>query len=68
MTDNVNVSPILLAAVANLDTGQLYELARGLMLSDLDKQKLLDLLFAELDERSKSARDSETPLPAWTQE
>lgn len=69
MTDEkTTIHPILLSAIADMSSGQLYELTRGLMLSDVDKQTLLNLLFDELDRRKKLALDSGTLFPALAQE
>ncbi len=68
---NTNASPVLLAAIAAISTGQLYDLARGLMLSSLDDKVFLDLVLADLDQRAKEAREALNSMPerpSWAQE
>lgn len=63
----MTIHPVLQDVIDNLSTGQIYELARGLTLSDLDKQALLDYLFDEL-KRRREANEGGSQFPALNQE
>lgn len=54
------ISDVLQTAIADLPTGTLYELTRGLMLSTCTREALLEYLLAELDQRAKVAREAST--------
>lgn len=55
------IHEVLQAAITDLSTGTLYELARGLMLSTCDREALLKALYDELDKRAEAARAKLSP-------
>lgn len=63
------IDAVLAEALNNLSTGDLYDLGRGLILSEkLDRDSLMEAVFALLDERAKQSRESAALTPALVQE
>ena len=69
MYDGTKLDDELMNALSNLETGDLYELMRGLVLSEkLDREALMGAIQDILEVRAKYARDSGTLFPALAKE
>lgn len=63
------IDAVLAEALDNLSTGDLYDLGRGLILSEkLDRDSLMEAVFALLDQRAEKSRESAALTPALAQE
>ena len=60
-SQNAKINPVLAALIATLSFGQIYELERGLFLSEFDRKSLCAYLLDELDRRREADKRESTP-------